>query len=41
MQNRENLLDCFKTHSLHSRKSFNIKITYIANLNQDTLQHKT
>lgn len=38
MQNREKLLDHLKTHSLHSRKSFNIKITYIANFNQDLLQ---
>lgn len=41
MLNRKNLLDCLNTHSLHSRRSFNIKITYITNLNQDTLQHKT
>lgn len=38
MQNRENLLECLKTRSLNSRKRFNIKITYIANFNQDLLQ---
>ena len=41
MQNRENLLDCLKTRSLHTRKNFNIKITYIANFNQDLLQRNS
>lgn len=37
----QNLMDCLKTRSLHSRKSFNIKIIYIANFSQDLLPHNS